>query len=166
MTLPHFLAVFVIDDILYYIAIAAMVAGAATSYVGAQKSADAAEEAGNLQRKAAEENARNQELQNAENIRRERVNKRRRLARMRTAMAGTSGLVFDGTMEDAFTETAGQMELTIQDSARESAMSAQNTRSQGDMALWQAKSQASAARIQSYGTLLSDASSIAGKVTT
>ena len=165
MTFPQFLAVFVIDDIIYAIAIAAMVASAATSFVGAQKSADAAEEAGRFQQKAADESARNVEIQNAENIRRERVNKRRRLARMRTQMAGTSGLVFEGTMQDAFTETAGQMELTIQDSARESAMMAQNTRSQGDMQLWQAKSQASAARIQSYGTLLSDASSIAGKVT-
>lgn len=148
-----------------YIAIAVTVISAGVTYAGAQKAADAAEEAGKMQQLAADQSARNIELQTAENIRRERVNKRRRLARMRTNMAGTSGLVFDGTMQDAFTETAGQMELTIQDSARESAMQAQNVRSQGDMALWQGKAAAVSTRAQSYGTLLSDASSIAGKVT-
>ena len=142
-----------------YIAIAVTVIGAATTYVGQQKAADAAEEAGKMQKKAADQNARNTELQTAENIRRERMNNRRRLARMRSDMAGTSGLVFDGTMEDAFLETAGQMELQIQDTARAGAMEAANSRSAGAMAQWEARAQATATRTQATGTLIS---SVAG----
>jgi len=148
-----------------YIAIAVTVIGAATTYVGQQKAADAAEEAGKMQKKAADQNARNTELQTAENIRRERVNNRRRLARMRSDMAGTSGLVFDGTMEDAFLETAGQMELQIQDTAREGSMEAANSRSAGAMAQWEARAQATATRIQSYGTLISSAGGAYGNYT-
>jgi len=140
-----------------WVAVAIAAVGATVTFIGQQKAADAAEEAGKMQKKAADQNARNTELQTAENIRRERVNNRRRLARMRSDMAGTSGLVFDGTMEDAFLETAGQMELQIQDTAREGSMEAANSRSAGAMAQWEARAQATATRIQSYGTLISSA---------
>lgn len=138
-----------------------MLAGAATSYVGSQQAAKASEEAGRQQQAAADAAARNAELQASENANRERVNNRRRLARMRAGMAGTSGMAFDGSMQDAFVESAGQFELQVQDAARAAAMEAANTRSRGDMALWESRAQATALKTRSYGTLLSDGSSIA-----
>lgn len=137
-------------------------AGAATSYVGSQKAADAAEDAGRAQRDAAAQAARNEELQTAENIRRERDKKARDLARIRATLGG-SGLTMEGSIEDAFTEAAGRMEVAIQDKARAGAMDAQNLRNQGDMALWEARNEALGTRISSYGTLLSSAGAMAGK---
>lgn len=131
--------------------------GAGVSYVGQQRAAAAAEAAGAAQQKAAAQAAHNLELQNQEAINRERVNKRRRLARLR-ADQGTSGVVMSGSSMDVFAETSGNMELGIQDSARAGAMEAYNLRTQGDMALWQGRTQAVASRIGSYGTLLTDAS--------
>lgn len=144
-----------------WIAIAVMLAGAATSFVGAQQSAKAAEDAGEAQQEAAQLAARNEELETAENVRRERVNKSRRLARIR-AQIGTTGLTMDGSIQDAFTETAGRLELGIQDKAREGAMKSSNLQQQGDMALWEARNQAIGTRISSYGTLLTDITSTAG----
>lgn len=146
-------------DTLFYIALAMAAAGAATSYIGAQKSADAAEDAGKAQQEAAAQEARNEELQTAENVRRERINNQRKLARLRVSL-GTSGLAMGGSLQDAFTETAGTMELAVQDQARAGAMNAGNIRSHGDMALWEARNQAIGTRISSYGTLLSDVSSM------
>lgn len=144
-----------------WIALIAMIAGAATSFAGAQQQAKAAEDAGKAQKAAADASARNEELQNAEAIKRERINKRRRLARMRAAH-GTSGLVMSDSSMDVFSETAGVMELQIQDAARAGNMEAANMRNQGSMALWEARTQAAATRMSSYGTLLSDASGVAG----
>lgn len=144
-----------------WIALIAMIAGAATSYVGAQQSAEAAEDAGEAQKAAADASARNEELQNAEAIKRERINKRRRLARMRAAH-GTSGLTMADSSMDVFAETAGVMELQIQDAARAGNMEAANQRNAGNMALWESRTQAAATRMASYGTLLSDASSMTG----
>lgn len=144
-----------------WIAIIAMIAGAATSFVGAQQSAKAAEQAGKAQNDAAQAAASNEEQQGAEAIRRERINQRRRLARLR-ADSGTSGVMMDGSSMDVFAETAGAMELQIQDAARSSSMEAQNMRNQGSMNLWEARTQAAATRMSSYGTLISDAGGIAG----
>ena len=144
-----------------WIAIIAMIAGAATSFAGAQQSAKAAEQAGDAQKAAADAAARNTELESAEAIKRERVNKRRRLARLRTAQ-GASGLVMGDSSMDVFAETAGIMELQIQDAARAGNMEAANQRNAGSMSLWEARTQAASTRMASYGTLLSDASGVAG----
>jgi hypothetical protein len=143
-----------------YIAAILTGVGAVASFVGQKQAAAATEEAGKAQAKAAAAAAHNEELQTAEAVRRERVNKRRRLARMR-ADVGASGLVMDGSTMDTFAETAGIMELQIQDSARAGAMNAQNIRSQGDMALWEARTSAGAQRFASYGTLLQGGASLA-----
>ncbi|MCW1916979.1 hypothetical protein OJ996_25545 [Luteolibacter sp. GHJ8] len=157
------LAIFFVDDLIYvYLAIAA--ASAAYSYDQSRKSAKAQEEAGLYQKMAADQAARNTSLQNAENIRRERVNKDRRLARMRAGMAGTSGLVMEGSLEDAFTESAGRMELEIQDMARAGAMQAANQHRAGEISLWEARTGAAATRAQATGSLLSSAASMVGGV--
>ncbi|RYD18902.1 MAG: hypothetical protein EOP88_20940 [Verrucomicrobiaceae bacterium] len=137
-------------DTLFYIA---MALSAVTSFVGAQQSADAAEDAGKAQQEAAAQQARNEELQTAEEISRERVNKRRRLARLRADL-GQTGLAMGGSLADSFSETAGTMELALQDKTRAGNMEAQNLRSHGDMALWEARNQAIGTRISSYGSLL------------
>jgi hypothetical protein len=138
-----------------------MVVGAGLSFMGSQKAAAAAEDAGEAQRDAANAQARNEELQTAENVRRERQNNRRDLARARAVMAGTSGMAMGGSLQDAFVETAGRLELEVQDKARAGAMDANNITSQGEMALWEAKAKASSTRMASYGTLLSSVSGIA-----
>jgi len=145
----------------FYTAMATMVVGSAISFIGSQQSADAQEDAGEARQKAAAQAARNEELQAAENARRERVNKRRELARYRARFAGTSGLSMSGTMQDAFAETAGHFELGVQDQSRQASMQAANLRSQGDTALWESRATALGTRISSYGTLLSDVGSMA-----
>lgn len=155
------LAFFLVDDAIYiYLAIAA--AAAAYSYDASQKSAKAQEQAGAYQQQAADQQAKNQELTAMENIRRERTNKKRRLARMHTGIVAGSGLVMEGSLEDAFTETAGLMELEIQDSARAAKMEAANTRSAGDLALWESRVQSIATRNEATGSLLSSAASMTG----
>ncbi len=141
-------------------------AGAATSYVGQQSAAKAAEDTGRQQQAAADASARNQEAQTNEAILRERTNNRRRLARMHADMAGTSGLTMGGSSMDVFAETSGNMELQVQDAARAGSMAAANTRMQGDMALWQGRTSATATRIGSYGSLLTSGAALAPKVKT
>jgi hypothetical protein len=159
------LAVFGIDDLIYvYLAIAA--ASAAYSYDQSRKSAKAQEEAGVYQKMASDQAARNTALETAEADRRMRVNKKRQLARLRAGMAGTSGLVMEGSLEDAFAETAGRLELEILDANRRGAMEAANQRSAGDLALWEARTQSVATRVEATGSLLSSAGSIVGGVYT
>lgn len=134
--------------------------GAGVSYAGQQQQAKAQEEAGRAQAEAAAAAARNEEQQTAENIRRERVNKRRRLARMRSQM-NAGGVVFSDSTIDVFKETAGNMELGIQDAARAGALDTVNLRNQGSMAAWEARAMARATRVAAYGSLISSASSTA-----
>lgn len=164
MFLFNFLAVFVIDDAIYIALAIAAAAGTAVSYVGAKNAADAAEEAGKAQKAAADAAARNEELQAAESIKRERLNKRRRLARMRSELNAGGVVMGDSTM-DVFKETAGREELAIQDAARASNMDAANVRSQGNLALWEGRTAAVGQRISSYGTLISGASNVASTYT-
>lgn len=134
--------------------------GAGVSYMGSQQASKAAEQQGRAQVKASEASARNAELQAAENIRRERINKRRRLARLRSGM-NSGGVVMADSSMDVFAETAGREELAIQDAAREGNLDATNTRNAGSIAGWEARAMARATRVASYGTLLSDSSKIA-----
>lgn len=146
-----------------YVGIASVVVsaiGAGVSYMGSKQAAEAAEEQGRAQQAAANAAARNEELQNAENIRRERLNKRRRLARLRSQM-NAGGVVMSDSSMDVFAETAGNMELAIQDSAREGNLAASNMRNEGSVSAWEARALARATRIASYGTLLSNASQTA-----
>jgi hypothetical protein len=135
--------------------------GTGVTFVAAQRAASNAEAAAKAEQEAAYAQARNEEQQNAEAIARERINNRRRLARLHAEMAGTSGMVMDGSNMDVFGETSGGMELKIQDAARAGAMEAQNLRSKGSMALWEGRMQAASTRISSYGSLLTSGASLA-----
>ena len=138
-------------------------AGMGLSLWGASQSAKAAEKAARRQQEIAALEARNIEAQTAENISRGRINARRRLGRLRADL-GTSGVVFGDSTADAFAETAGALELEIQDAARAGAMDAQNRREAGNMAAWEGSVKAASMRMQSVGTLLSGATSIAGNI--
>ncbi len=138
-------------------------AGSWLSFKGANDSAKATEAAARRQQEVAAMDARNIELQAAENAARARANARRNLARLRSD-AGTSGMVFGDSMEDAFVETSGRLELEVQDAARAAAMAAANRRSQGDTALWEGRVRAASMKAQSYGTLLSDATRLSGNI--
>ena len=141
-----------------YIAIAVTVIGAGVTYAGQQSAAKAADKAADQQQDAAEASAQNQEAQTAETIRRERINKRRALARLRSSM-NAGGVTMSDSSMDVFAETAGTQELAIQDIGREGNLQAQNQRTGGALAQWEGKAQANATRIQSYGNLLSSVSS-------
>lgn len=138
-------------------------AGAGLSFWGSSQSAKATEKAARRQQEVAALEARNIELQTAENISRGRINARRRLGRLRADL-GTSGVVFGDSTADAFAETAGQLELEIQDAARSGAMDAQNRRDAGTMAAWEGSVKAASIRMQSVGTLLSDVTRTAGNL--
>jgi hypothetical protein len=148
-------------DTLLYIALAMAAVGGAVSYVGQQKAADAAEDAGKAQKEAADAAARNEEMQTAENVRRERITRQRRLARLRSQM-NAGGVVMADSSMDVFAETAGITELQVQDIGRSGQLASTNYRNDGAMSLWEARSQAAATRISSYGTLLATGSSMAG----
>lgn len=165
VSLFEILAIFGIDDaIMLYIALAVTAASTAYSYDQSQKAAKAQEQAGAYQKKAADQAARNESLQNAENIRRARDNRKRRLARLRADAAGTSGLVMEGSLEDAFAEAAGRTELEIQDAARAGNLAVENQRSAGELSLWEARTKAVATRAEATGSLISSLSSTATKV--
>jgi NADH dehydrogenase FAD-containing subunit len=132
-------------------------AGAGLSFFGQQQAAKNSVAAAKAQQAAAYADASNTAQQAAENARRARVNNRRDLARIRGTMAGTSGMEFSGSFADAFAETAGRLEMQVQDAARAADLEARNARSRGDMALWEGRTQAAALKMRSYGTLLSDA---------
>ena len=141
-----------------YIAIAVTVIGAGVTYAGQQQAAKAADQVADQQKEAADASARNVELQTAETIRRERLNKRRALARLRSSM-NAGGVTMSDSSMDVFAETAGTQELAIQDIGREGNLASQNQRTAGAIAQWEGRAQANATRIQSYGNLLSSVSS-------
>jgi hypothetical protein len=158
----NYLAVFVIDDAFYIVMAVLAAASTAISVDASNDAAKAQEQQGLLAADAAKKAARNEFLQNEENLKRERDNKKRRLARVRSGMIGGSGMVMDGSMEDAFVETAGRMELEIQDAARAGSMQVQGIRDQGALSLWEARTAAVASRVEASGSLLSGIGKTAG----
>lgn len=138
-------------------------ASAGMSFFGGLSASKAAAKAAARQQQVADLNARNIELTTAENTARARVNARRSLARLRV-MSGVSGVVDDGSTADVFTETAGRLEVEIQDAARAGAMQAQNVRNEGAMAAWEGRTRAAAMKMQSFGTLLTDVTHVASNV--
>jgi len=136
---------------------------AGVGFMGAQRSAAAAVDAGEAQKKAADQAAANEDAQAQEAINRQRINNRRALARLHSDVAGTSGTTMDGSNMDVFAETSGNMELHIQDEARAAAIQSQNMRNQGEMSLWQARSQAAGQTMASYGSLIASGANLAGQ---
>jgi hypothetical protein len=149
---------FGIDTIFYLLLLGA---STAISYDASRDQARAAEQAGAIQKDAADKAADVAELEAAEASRRARNDKDRKLARIRAGM-NQSGLVFEGSLEDVFAETAGRMELEVLDASRARVQESQNLRSRGDLALWEARTQSVAAHAQGVGTILSGATRATG----
>lgn len=109
----------------------------------------------------AEQEAMNRELEAAEQIKRERVKKRKEMARLRNKLAGSGTLTTSGTPLAILGESSANMETGIDDALRRANMEASSMRAQGKMGLWEAGQYQKAANNQSIGTALSAAGSIA-----
>ena len=134
------------------IAIGATVVGTAVSVYGQVQAGNAAEDAAKYNNKLAEMEARNTELENMEAIKRERESNRSKLSELRNQMAGTGFLTTSGSALLLQGETAGRLELGIQDAARSANMKAASLRAEGAMGLWEGKQAKTAAYISATAT--------------
>lgn len=136
-------------------------AAAATSAYSGISQAQAAKAAGNAQNKAAEAEAKNQELQNAEAMKRERMKSARTLSTIRARLANTGSVTDQGTPLAILGENVGNIELSFQDAARSNAMQLASIRAQGSMAKWQGNQAYTAGMIGTAGNALSSAAGLA-----
>ena len=143
--------------ILETVALAASVAGTAVSAVGSIQ-------AGKAQEEAAAQNAANQRAQAEaeqsaaeEQMRRERANNRERLSTMRAKMAMSGASISQGSPLAALGETAGRLELGVQDFFQRSREQYAARQSAAAMGIWEGGQASSAANTQAFGTVLSGA---------
>lgn len=129
-----------------------VVSTAATIY-GQQQQAKAETKAAVYNNIVADQEAKNQELQNAEQLKRERIKNRRQLAEIRNQMAGNGLINTEGTPLAILGESSANLNLGIQDAARASAMQAASLRAQGQMGLWEADQGQQAANINSVAAI-------------
>lgn len=134
--------------------------GAALSAYSGISQAQAAKDAGKAQNKAAEAEAKNQELQNAEQMKREREKSSRALSTIRARLAGTGTVTDQGTPLAILGENVGNMELSFQDAARTNSMQLASIRANGAMAKWQGNQAYKAGMISTAGNLLSSTADI------
>lgn len=88
--------------------------------------------------KLAEGEARNREVETTVGIQRQRASNREALAALRTRMAASGVQTTTGTPLILAGESAGRLEIGIQDAARTAAMQAASLRAQGRMGIWEA----------------------------
>jgi hypothetical protein len=111
----------------------------------------------------AENEAANLEVETAERIKRQRINIRESMAELRNRMAGSGLITTSGTPLLLAGETAGRLELSIQDAARQAAIQAASARAQGKMGLFEAKQAGDASKLAMFGSAMSGATSVFGK---
>lgn len=133
-------------------ALATAAVGTGVAIYGQQQQAKTQERAAKYNNELANAEARNRELETAEGIKRQRVQKRREMARLRNNLAGSGSLTTTGTPLAILGESSSNLELGIADAARASNMQAAAFRSQGKMGLWEASQARSAANISSVAT--------------
>lgn len=112
--------------------------GTGVSIYGQAQAANAAQDAAAYNNKLAEQAARNKELEAVEAIKRERDANRARLGEIRARLGTTGTLADEGSPLLILGESAGRLELGIQDAARNASMQAAAMRAQGKMGLWEA----------------------------
>lgn len=135
------------------IALGATAASTGVAIYGQQQQAKSAEAAAKYNNQLAEAEARNKELEFAESANRARIQKRKQMAQIRTAMAAGGALTTEGTPLAILGDSSANLELSIADAARAANMQAASFRSQGRMGLWEAKQTRSAANIASIGSV-------------
>lgn len=129
---------------------------------GARQQADSAYASARYNNALAEREAKNYEQETAEGIRRARINNRRGLSSLRLRAASSGTLTTSGTTAAVLADAAGSLEVGIADAARAANLRAASIRQQGQMGLYNARQQRSAANLQSFGFGLSGLTSAAG----
>ena len=140
--------------------LAAQAAGTGIQMYSAKQQGEAAVTAAKYNNQILKQAARNKELESQEAIKRQRENNRSVLSSMRAQLAN-SGFISDmGTPLLLQGETAGRMELAIQDAARSAGIEASNLRTRGALTLWEGQQakfasnlQATAIGIQGVGNM-------------
>jgi hypothetical protein len=141
-------------------ALATAAIGTGVAVYGQVQQAKTAKAIGKWNAKAAENQARQTEMDAAENIRRKRRESARLLATQRSRYA-KAGVLEEGTPLELLAETAGTLEMEVLDYDRQMRLQAAGLRAQGAMDLAMGANQARAAYIGAGSTLLSGASSMA-----
>lgn len=144
------------------IALAATAVGTGISVYGQQQAAKQAEAAGKYNAKLAENEASQRELESHETIRRQRADKRRAMAQAKARLAVSGAALGEGTSVDVMEVLDARLETQVQDSARSAQLEARALRQQANLSRYQGRQQSAALKMQSFGTLLSGASSAAG----
>jgi hypothetical protein len=152
-------------EIFVYAALAATVASTGTAIYSQQQQAKTAENAAAYNNRLAANEAANRANEAAEASRRQRIENRRKLARIRSSLANSGTLTTTGTPLVILGESQSNMELGLADAKRRTDMQAAAMRAQGQMGLWEAGQMSSAARTQSIATGLQGASSLASGYT-
>jgi len=111
----------------------------------------------------AQSEAANREQETRVGIQRQRVSNREALAGLRTRMAASGVQTTTGTPLILAGESAGRLEIGIQDAARSAAMQANSLRAQGKMGLWEAAQAKQAAKINMIATGIQGVSSAFGQ---
>ena len=122
------------------------------------KAADAAEDAAEYNAKIQENAAKNAELESHETVQRQRSDKRRAKAQAFAKLAASGAALGLGSSVDVMEVLDARLETQIQDSSRAAHMEAQALRQGASMSRYSGKQQASALKLQAFGTLLDGAS--------
>jgi len=136
------------------------VASGVVQYRAAQKSAEAAETVADYNAKILQDQAINAQLEAAEQSRRDRVLARKFLGAQRAQYAG-AGVLMAGSPLEVLGETAGLLELEIQDRTRKAEMDRRLAMSKSAMTRWEGAQLASGYRKQGVASILSTASNLA-----
>jgi len=158
-------ALFGIDDLVLAGIIITMTAtGYSTysQYETQKQAADNAEDQAAYNARVAENEAKEEEQRRSLEAHAESLRKRRARAAMEAQYA-TSGVLMTGTPAAVLTEQAGTDEWEIQEKNRQSAIWANNTRSQGAMAIWQGNEKAEAYNQAATNSLISGVGNMAGQ---
>jgi len=127
-----------------------------------QQTKKAAENADAYNRKLAESEAQRKEAEAHENMRRQREEKRRRMAMARSRLSASGVALGEGTGADVLEVLDARLETSIQDASRMAELETRALRAGAEMDTWKTRQQSAALDLQTYGSLLSSASSMAG----
>lgn len=130
---------------------------------GQRQAAQAEMQAAQYNQRLAEQEAANRETETRAGIARQRVSNREALAELRNRMAFSGVQTTTGTPLLVAGESAGRMEIEIQDAARRANIEAASLRAKGRMGIWEAQQAKAATRINLLATGLKGASSAFGQ---
>lgn len=129
--------------------------GAGVSAYGQYQSGQAQEDMAKYNAKIQADAANNEAQAGAENARRQREENRRRLATMRTRIAGSGVNIGAGSSLDVLGEAAGELELQALDVFRDSDARQRQLKSQSVLTSFEGKQASRAGTIGATGTLIS-----------